>query len=172
VKTTDGKDGWVSLRSIRVIASPSASEPAMDPETVNANGPVKCDDTLWTHVYHPSRLIVKQPCIAVTGTIVDATNGGKADGVRHEADGDAHGWLKVDPQFANLLKSGKHEQRGRESRFRDCFASSFRHRRPTRNPLVRVIRARPKYPRSDRTWRSSEPTFGIPITPSGWKFTR
>jgi hypothetical protein len=112
VKTADGKDGWVSLRSIRVIKTPSASEPAIDPETVGASGPVQCDDTLWTHVYHPNRLIVKQPCIAVTGTIVDATNGAKSDGVRHEADGDTHRWLKVDPQFANLLNPGNMSNEG------------------------------------------------------------
>jgi len=28
------------------------------------------------------------------------------DGVRHEEDGDCHGWLKVDPQFQNLLNAG------------------------------------------------------------------
>jgi hypothetical protein len=112
VKTAHGKDGWGSLRSIRVIKTPSASEPAIDPETVGANGPVKCDDTLRTHVYHPNRLTVKQPCIAVTGTIVDATNGAKPDGVRHEADGDTHGWLRVDPQFANLLNPGNMSNEG------------------------------------------------------------
>jgi hypothetical protein len=48
----------------------------------------------------------KQPCIAVTGTIVDATNDKKADGVRHEADGDTHGWLKLDPGFEDLLNPG------------------------------------------------------------------
>jgi hypothetical protein len=61
---------------------------------------------LWTHVYHPGRLIVKQQCTAVTGTIVDATNGKKSDGVRHEADGDTHGWLKLDSEFENLLNAG------------------------------------------------------------------
>jgi len=61
---------------------------------------------LWTHVYHSYRLIVHQQCIAVTGTIVDASAGGEPDGVRHEADGDTHGWLKVDPQFQNLLNAG------------------------------------------------------------------
>jgi hypothetical protein len=45
-------------------------------------------------------------CVTVTGTVVDATNGRNSDGVRHEADGDTHGWLKLDPQFANLLNDG------------------------------------------------------------------
>ena len=59
-----------------------------------------------------SALIVNQKCISVTGTIVDATNGKKPDGVRHEADGDTHGWLKVDSQFQNLLNAGNNSAEG------------------------------------------------------------
>jgi len=55
---------------------------------------------------------VKQACIEVTGTIVDATNGKKADGTRHEPDGDTHGWLKVDPQFKSLLNAGNKNDEG------------------------------------------------------------
>jgi hypothetical protein len=32
VKTQDGKDGWVFSKSIKIVASPSSSEPAIDPE--------------------------------------------------------------------------------------------------------------------------------------------
>jgi hypothetical protein len=71
-----------------------------------------CDKTLNAHVYHPQRLIVKNQCIAVTGTIVDATNGKQSDGVRHEADGDTHGWLKLDPQFKKLLNKGNMSNEG------------------------------------------------------------
>lgn len=71
-----------------------------------------CDSSLWKHVYHPQRLIVKQTCIAVTGTFVDATAGKRHDGVRHEADGDTHGWLRPDPQFANLLNAGNRSAEG------------------------------------------------------------
>ncbi len=59
-----------------------------------------CDETLWNHVYKPSRLVVQEKCVTVTGTIVDATANQKThrkDGVRHEPDGDIHGWLKLDP---------------------------------------------------------------------------
>jgi hypothetical protein len=52
---------------------------------------------------------VKMECIAVTGTIVDATatqSKHQVDGTRHEKDGDTHGWLKVDSGFENLLNSG------------------------------------------------------------------
>jgi hypothetical protein len=66
----------------------------------------ECDDSLWDHVYNPQRLIVKQKCVAVTGTIMDATNGNQVDGVRHEADGDTHGWLSLDPPFKNMLNAG------------------------------------------------------------------
>jgi hypothetical protein len=45
-------------------------------------------------------------CVRVRGVIVDATNGRTADGARHEADGDTHGWLKPDPEFANMLNQG------------------------------------------------------------------
>lgn len=71
----------------------------------------QCDQTLWTHVYHPSRLN-QQGCITVTGTIVDATHGRRRDGVRHEADGDTHGWLKPDPQYAHLLDEGNKRYEG------------------------------------------------------------
>jgi hypothetical protein len=46
-----------------------------------------------SHVYSPDRLQVLNPCISVTGTI---------DFIRHEADGDYHIGLKVDPAYANL----------------------------------------------------------------------
>lgn len=112
VKTRDGKEGWVFSRSIRVIASPSSSQPATDPENPSSGGPAQCDDALWNHVYHAHRLIVKQPCLTVTGTIVDATKGREPDGVRHEADGDTHGWLKVDPGFEDLLNAGNLNNEG------------------------------------------------------------
>jgi len=36
----------------------------------------------------------------------------EADGVRHEKDGDTHGWLKVDPEFENLLNDGNKTEEG------------------------------------------------------------
>jgi hypothetical protein len=111
VKAQDGKEGWVFSKSIKIMASPSSSEPALDPE-VTPIAQEACDDTLWQHVYHPTRLIVKQQCITVSGTIVDATNGREPDGVRHEADGDTHGWLKLDPQYQDLLNPGNISNEG------------------------------------------------------------
>jgi hypothetical protein len=65
-----------------------------------------CGDGLWRHVYHPYRLLVMNECVTVSGTIVDASNGRNPDGVKHEADGDTHGWLRLDRQFTNLLNNG------------------------------------------------------------------
>lgn len=78
-------------------------------ETATASASPQCDSKLQSHVYDPDRLTAQQQCIAVTGTIVDATvdqSVHHADGVRHEPDGDSHGWLKVDPAFKKLLDNG------------------------------------------------------------------
>lgn len=75
------------------------------PAAAAAQTPV-CDASLAKHVYHPKRLVIKQPCIAVTGVIVDATKGRNKDGARHEADGDSHNWLKLDPGQESLLLPG------------------------------------------------------------------
>jgi hypothetical protein len=101
VKTMRGKEGWVGATYVAAGVKEPTTEPAAP--ISSATG---CDVTLWDHVYNPQRLIVKQKCISVTGTIVDATNGRRSDGVRKEADGDTHGWLKVDSQFENLLNPG------------------------------------------------------------------
>jgi hypothetical protein len=47
------------------------------------------------YVYNPSRLAVQAACIRVTGTV---------EAVRHEADGDLHVLLAVDPAYTRLLK--------------------------------------------------------------------
>jgi hypothetical protein len=101
VKTMTGKEGWVGATYVAAGVKEPTTEPAAP--ISSATG---CDVTLWDHVYNPQRLIVKQKCISITGTIVDATNRRRSDGVRKEADGDTHGWLKVDSQFENLLNPG------------------------------------------------------------------
>lgn len=103
VKTARGKEGWVGATYLATGAA-GATQPTT--EAAAPTSATGCDATLWNHVYNPQRLIVKQKCISVTGTIVDATNGKRSDGVRKEADGDTHGWLKVDSQFTNLLNAG------------------------------------------------------------------
>jgi hypothetical protein len=71
-----------------------------------------CGRTVQSHVYNPDRLTIYSRCITVTGTIVDATKGRRSDGVRKEADGDTHGWLKLDPEFHALLNSGNRKHEG------------------------------------------------------------
>jgi len=94
---------YVSISTVATPAIPATpATPIITPST-------ECDPSISAHVYHPNRLIVKQECIAVTGTIVNATatqSKHQADGTRHEKDGDTHGWLKVDSGFENLLNSG------------------------------------------------------------------
>ncbi|MDO8600755.1 MAG: hypothetical protein Q7R73_04095 [bacterium] len=63
-----------------------------------------CDATLWNHVYHPSRLEVKDPCIRVTGVIQK---------IRVEKDGDYHVELRLDPAYRHLLNDANSKnQRG------------------------------------------------------------
>jgi hypothetical protein len=109
VRTSQGEEGYVWSRYVRVAATPAAPATTIQPGPGVPGSPdmVGCGDGLWRHVYHPSRLLVLQDCVSVTGVIVDATaSHHQADGVRHEADGDTHGWLKVDPPFANLINAG------------------------------------------------------------------
>lgn len=108
VKTEHDVIGWVLASAVNVSQSPVT--PPTPPTQPPPSG--QCDDALWSHVYHSYRLIVHQKCVSVTGTIVDATNGGQRDGVRHEADGDTHGWLKVDPPYQNLLNAGNNNNEG------------------------------------------------------------
>jgi hypothetical protein len=116
VRTEDDRVGWVFAKyvSISTVETP-ATPPA--PGTAPSTAPsTECDSTISAHVYHPKRLIVKQECIAVTGSIVDATatqSQKQLDGTRHEPDGDTHGWLKVDSGFENLLNAGNmHDEAG------------------------------------------------------------
>ena len=55
---------------------------------------VKCDQSLWNHVYHPERLQIVDKCKTVSGVI---------ESKKPEADGDFHIRLKLDPQFSNLI---------------------------------------------------------------------
>jgi hypothetical protein len=109
VETADGTKGWVGVKYLTVE---QAGGPTPTPSPTPSVGSAGCDASLWSHVYNSSRLIVKQQCVTVTGTIVDASAGKEPDGVRHEADGDTHGWLKVDPQFASLLNAGNKSAEG------------------------------------------------------------
>ena len=125
VRTEDDKVGWVLVNEITVTKAPETT-PAEEVAPVEsaAAAAIKapgrpaggaCDASLWKHVYHANRLIVKKQCIEVTGVMVDATAPLKSkqpDGVRHEPDGDTHGWLKVDAPFTSLLNAGNVSDEG------------------------------------------------------------
>jgi hypothetical protein len=111
VRTEDDRVGWVFAKYISI----STTEITAAPTTPSTTPSTECDPTIAAHVYHPQRLIVRQECISVTGTIVDATatqTKKELDGTRHEPDGDTHGWLKVDPGFESLLNSGNMNDEG------------------------------------------------------------
>jgi len=119
VRTSAGEEGYVWGRYVRVETTPRGATNSTTihpgPGVVGSESMVGCGDGLWKHVYHPSRLVVLQDCVTISGTIMDATAPlahHSADGVRHEPDGDTHGWLKVDPQFANLLNAGNQSDEG------------------------------------------------------------
>jgi len=113
VRTEDEQVGWVWSKFVDVAAEgpPTGTVTHTHPTTPQPPD-ISCNAELWNHVYHATRLIVVDPCTSVTGTIVDATNGRQADGVRHEKDGDTHGWLKLDPEYANLLNAGNRTNEG------------------------------------------------------------
>lgn len=104
---------WVAIAIIRSIAERSASAgPERAARELNVPGSsdfVGCGDGLWRHVYNPQRLTIRRACVTVTGILVDPTASRThpaRDGVRHEADGDTHGWLRVDSAFAGLINDG------------------------------------------------------------------
>ena len=115
VKTEDDRVGWIFTRYVSISTAQTPANLPTPTTPVTAPPSTECDSSLSAHVYHPSRLIVKQDCIAITGTIVDATanqSTKEPDGTRHEPDGDTHGWLKVDPGLESLLNSGNINDEG------------------------------------------------------------
>jgi hypothetical protein len=94
--SSGSNDNSASTESDHSAASttPSSPSPIM-PSSVStsSNG---CDQTLWNHVYNPTRLQVVDKCKSVTGVI---------ESKRVEKDGDFHIRVKLDPQFSNLINS-------------------------------------------------------------------
>jgi hypothetical protein len=74
----------------RLSHTPQTSETQASPQTTA----IRCDQSLWEHVYNPGRLQVLDPCISVTGTVEET---------RKEADGDVHILFRLDQQFESLL---------------------------------------------------------------------
>jgi len=68
-------------------------------ESGNAVDP--CDQSLWQHIYHSSRLEVIQKCITVTGVVED---------VKPEKDGDEHISLRLDAGQEHLLNTKNYSE--------------------------------------------------------------
>jgi hypothetical protein len=94
--TSSGGNSLPSSSSGTPFAAPSS------PSTLTASEskPGKCDESLWNHVYNPSRLQIVDKCITVTGII---------DSIRSELDGDLHVRLKPDPPYAHLVNQANQE---------------------------------------------------------------
>lgn len=71
-----------------------ATEPNTSSNVSSSQG--QCDQSLWNHVYNPTRLQIVESCKTVSGII---------DSVRVEQDGDYHIGLKLDSQYANMINS-------------------------------------------------------------------
>lgn len=115
VRTGAGEEGYVWGAEVRVSVTSLAAPLSSGTGVPGSSNMVGCGDSLWQHVYHPSRLLVQQDCVTVTGVIVDATAGQahhQPDGVRHEPDGDTHGWLQVDSQFVSMINAGNRSDEG------------------------------------------------------------
>jgi hypothetical protein len=78
------------------LACTTQPEPQASPTPSPSTAATQCvqPSDADSHVYHPDRLQVIQPCITVSGTI---------DFVRKEADGDYHVGIKLDAQFTDLV---------------------------------------------------------------------
>jgi hypothetical protein len=77
--------------SVPDLASPSLTSSSSAPTSSD-----QCDQSLWDHVYNPSRLQVVDYCRSVSGTI---------ESIRTERDGDSHIRVKLDPDFSDMINS-------------------------------------------------------------------
>lgn len=116
VRASDGSVGWVWQRNIRLPGSATPMNVTLPsghgPKTTAHVNASACDATLWAHTYHPARLQLHDECVMVTGVMTDASHGTFVDGVRHESDGDTHGWITLDPEFAWMLDPFNATQEG------------------------------------------------------------
>lgn len=86
-----GSTNFESDNSVPPLSSPSTASSSGIPTSSD-----QCDQSLWDHVYNPSRLQVVDYCKTVSGTI---------ESIRAERDGDFHIRVKLDPQFSDLINS-------------------------------------------------------------------
>jgi hypothetical protein len=76
--------------------TPIPEESAPVATTSNSSGAPSgdCDQSLWNHVYNPTRLTVLKQCMTVTGTVQESNV---------DDDGDQHFLVKLDPGQDQLL---------------------------------------------------------------------
>jgi hypothetical protein len=84
-----------SPHTLQNNSSSNSNTPLSTTKTLSLSGK-GCDQTLWKHVYNPSRLQVAAPCKSVLGII---------ESKRVERDGDYHIRVKLDSPFSNLINS-------------------------------------------------------------------
>ncbi len=88
------------------------TSPTSSPTPTATSAPVlgvtqsnQCDESLWDHIYNPTRLQVIAKCITVTGTIYS---------VKAEPDGDWHIRVQLDSDYDHLLNDkNRSEQLGK-----------------------------------------------------------
>jgi hypothetical protein len=75
---------------------PAKEEPpaVVATNTASATSSAGCDQSLWSHVYNPTRLTVLKQCTTVTGTVAESNV---------DDDGDQHFLVKLDPGQDQLL---------------------------------------------------------------------
>ena len=75
---------------------PAKEEPpaVVTTNTASATSSAGCDQSLWNHVYDPTRLTVLKQCMTVTGTVAESNV---------DEDGDQHFLVKLDPGQDQLL---------------------------------------------------------------------
>jgi hypothetical protein len=75
---------------------PDLSFPSPTSSSSTPTSSDQCDQSLWDHVYNPSRLQVVDYCRSVSGVI---------ESIRTERDGDFHIRVKLDPEFSDMINS-------------------------------------------------------------------
>ncbi len=87
----EGKHGKHGKHEKRTIEEPPA---VATTNNTSANSSAGCDQSLWSHVYNPTRLTVLKQCTTVTGTVAESNV---------DDDGDQHFLVKLDPGQDQLL---------------------------------------------------------------------
>jgi hypothetical protein len=94
--SSEVNDGSSSTEDDDSVHSTTPSSPSPIMSSTVSTSSTECDQTLWNHVYNPTRLQVVDNCKSVTGII---------ESKRVEKDGDFHIRVKLDPPFSNMINS-------------------------------------------------------------------